>query len=302
MNERATIEALRRLPLHPGARNLADDAAVLEIGGQTLVITHDMLLEGTHYLPGTDPADIAWKLVATNISDLAAKGAEPVGVLLGHQIGKDDGAFFAGLEAALRHYNAPLLGGDTVARAGPLAHGLTAIGRATHVPVPSRSGARAGDRLWLVGKVGAAMLGFEALRDGRRAGGAMGEEKLAGGRAEALAYLRPVALLAEGIALAPLAHAMMDVSDGLLLDAFRMAQASGHTLTIDTGAVPVADPGRRHECLTWGDDYALLVALGPGCAPPACASLIGAVEAAGPAPLIVDGAPVSSPLGLGYSH
>lgn len=291
MKERAILEALRRLPLHPGARGLADDAAVLELGSDTLVITHDMLLEGVHYLPGTHPADIAWKLVATNISDLAAKGAEPVGVLLGHQIGHADEAFFHGLAEALAHYRAPLLGGDTVAREGLRAHGLTAIGRATHTPVPARAGAQAGDRLWLVGELGGAMLGFEALRDARPPAAV-----------DLGPYLRPVARLAEGIALAPLAHALMDVSDGLLLDAFRMAEASGQTLSLDSQAVPVADRARARACLTWGEDYALLAALPAGRRPPFPASLIGSVEPRGLAPLLLDGAPLASPEGLGYSH
>ena len=84
------IERLRALPLHEGARNLDDDAAVLEIGGETLVLTHDVLVEGVHVLPGSNPADIAWKLVAVNLSDLASKGAEPVGILLGHMLGDGD--------------------------------------------------------------------------------------------------------------------------------------------------------------------------------------------------------------------
>lgn len=288
VKERAIIEALRHLPLHPGARGLEDDAAVLEFGGETLVITHDMLLEGTHYRPDADPADIAWKLVATNLSDLAAKGAEPIGVILGHQIGEDDTAFFEGLADVLQHYNVSLLGGDTVSREGLRAHGLTAIGRATHVPVPARSGALPGDGLWLVGEVGAAMLGFEALRDATEG--------------DTAAYCRPMARVAEGLALAPLAHAMMDVSDGLLLDAFRMAEASKCSLAINSAAVPVADPARLMECLTWGDDYALLAALPAECEPPVQAALIGRVEPLGFAPLFLDGEPIANPQGLGYSH
>ena len=89
MNESAFITALRSIPLHPGARGLADDCAVLDFGGEALVLTHDMLVEGTHYLPGADMADVAWKLVATNLSDLAAKGAEPLGVLLGNLVLKE---------------------------------------------------------------------------------------------------------------------------------------------------------------------------------------------------------------------
>ena len=79
------------------------------------MLTHDMLVEGVHYLPGTDAADVAWKLVAVNLSDLAAKGAEPLGVLLGYMLGDDDTRFVEGLEDVLGHYGVPLLGGDTCA-------------------------------------------------------------------------------------------------------------------------------------------------------------------------------------------
>ncbi|MBW8755547.1 MAG: thiamine-phosphate kinase, partial [Sphingomonadales bacterium] len=121
-------------------------------------------------------------------------------------------------------------------------------------PVPSRGGAKVGDRLWITGPVGAAMLGLEALR---------------AGRGDSLAYRRPAALLAEGQALAPHVGAMMDVSDGLLLDAARMARASGVTLAIDGAAVPLAAPeARRCEALRWGDDYQLLFTLPAGLQPP----------------------------------
>ena len=288
MHESAFIEALRLLPSHPAARGLADDCAVLDLGNEVLILTHDMLVEGTHYLPEADMADVAWKLVATNLSDLAAKGAQPAGVLIGHMLGRDDERFVSGLAKVLAHYEVPLLGGDTVAGKGTRTHGLTAIGRATCTPVPSRSDAQPGDALWLVGEVGAAMLGFEALRDGTGA--------------DHSAYSRPRALLKEGQALAPLAHAMMDISDGLLLDAFRMAEASEVTLAIDGAQVPVAAPERRLECLTWGDDYALLTALPQGAEPPCPATCIGTVEPRGFAPLFLDGEPVLNAAGLGYSH
>ncbi len=286
--EAAFIAGLRQLASHPAARNLDDDCAVLEVGGETLILTHDMLVEGTHYLPGADMADVAWKLVATNLSDLAAKGAEPLGVLLGHMLGDNDDAFLAGLAEVLAHYNVPLLGGDTVSGTGPRAHGLTAIGRATYTPVPSRSGAQNGDGLWMTGPVGEAMLGFEALRDGTSA--------------DHSAYSRPMALLAQGQTLAPLVTAMMDVSDGLLLDAFRLAEASGVSFAIDSEAVPVADVARRLDCLRWGDDYQLLFTLPPRCKLAISATRIGTAEARGFAPLFLDGEPLVNAEGLGYQH
>lgn len=263
-----------------------DDCAVLEVGGEALVLTHDALVEGLHFMPGQDPADVAWKLVATNLSDLAAKGAEPLGVLLGYQLGADDARFLAGLEEVLAYYDVPLLGGDTVGRSGPQVLGLTAIGRATHRPVPSRAGARPGDGLWVTGVIGAAFAGFEAYK---------------AGSGDSLAYRRPQALLSEGQALAPVVTAIMDVSDGLLLDAARMATASGVTLAIESVAVPIAlAEARRDEALRWGDDYQLLFTLPAGAECPVKAHCIGEVTAAGNDGVLLDGAAPSGK--LGYEH
>ncbi|MBH5323100.1 thiamine-phosphate kinase [Aurantiacibacter sediminis] len=288
MNEADFIAALRKLPLHKSARGLEDDAAVLEVGSETLIITHDMLVEGRHFLPQQDMADVAWKLVATNLSDLAAKGAEPLGIVLGHMLGGDDERFVEGLDEVLTHYGVPLLGGDTVSGDAPRAFGLTAIGRASRTPVPSRAGAKIGDAIFVTGTLGAAMLGFEALRDGT------------GG--DDTAYARPMARVMEGMDLAPLANAIMDVSDGLLLDAFRMAEASELTFAIDSTKVPVADPERREDALRWGDDYELLFTLPEGTLPPVPAACIGAVEPRGFAPLFLDGEPLVNAEGLGYLH
>ncbi|MDE2621377.1 MAG: thiamine-phosphate kinase [Sphingomonadales bacterium] len=287
-SELSFIAALRAIATTPAARGLADDCAVLELGSETLVLTHDMMLAGVHFLPEQDPADVAWKLVATNMSDLAAKGAVPLGVLLGCQLGPAPERFLAGLGEALAHYGAALLGGDTVAGPGPQALGLTAIGRASFTPVPSRAGARPGDRLWLTGAVGGAMVGLEALR---------------GGPGDSLAYRRPVARVAEGLVLAPLVTAMMDVSDGLLLDTLRLARASGVAIAIDSAAVPLACPeARRAEALRWGDDYQLLFTAAPAAIPPIEAFRIGEARKAGAAPILLDGAPLSESDELGYQH
>lgn len=284
MNEPDFIAALRALPLHPGARGLMDDCAVITLGSETLVITHDMMAEGTHFRLDADMADVAWKLVATNLSDLAAKGTEPVGVLLGHMLGRDDARFLEGLREALQAFDTPLLGGDTIAAAGPRALGLTAIGRATFTLVPARSGARAGDGVYITGPVGCAMLGFEG-----------DPEHLA-------AFNRPIPLLAKGRALAPHVTAMMDVSDGLLLDAFRMAEASGVALALDPQAIPVADPARFDDCVRWGDDYELLFTAPPGAALPVTAHRIGTVTARGPAPLTLGETALGDAATLGYRH
>lgn len=246
------------------------------------------MVEGVHFLPEQDAADVAWKLVATNMSDLAAKGAEPVGVLLGYTLGRDDARFLEGLEAALNHYGAPLLGGDTVSENGAQVLGLTAIGRATHRPVPARSGARPGDGLWITGPVGGAMMGFEALRDG--------------GAGDSRAYRRPEALLAQGQALAPHVTAMMDVSDGLLLDARRLALASKVTCDISPRAVPIAAPeARRDDALRWGDDYQLLFTAAPDVVLPVPATWIGTISALAGSPLTLDGKQAGE-TGLGYEH
>ena len=287
MTELEFIVALRALAVGPAARGLEDDAAVLEFGGESLVLTHDVMVEGRHWLPGQDMADVAWKLVAVNLSDLAAKGAEPLGVLLGHTLGEGDARFVDGLREVLGTFGVPLLGGDTVAGDGARTLGCTAIGRATHRPVPARSGARAGDAIYVTGALGAAMIGFEALRDATCG--------------DSTAYRRPTPRLGEGRALAPLVTAMMDVSDGLLLDAWRMASASGVSFAIDGGAVPVAGLERRDECLRWGDDYELLFTCRPEVALPIPAHRIGFV-AAGPVPLVLDGVAIEKPAGLGYHH
>ena len=283
------IESLRALATHPAARNLEDDTAVLEIGSETLILTHDAMVEGVHFLSDQDMADVAWKLVATNMSDLAAKGAKPVGVLLGHMIGGDDMRFVQGLREALRNYDCALLGGDTVSGSGPRSFGLTAIGTATHTPVPSRAGAKVGDAVYVTGPLGAAMLGFEALKTG--------DED------EFCAFTRPKALIEEGQLLAPIVTAIMDISDGLLLDANRMAKASKVTFAMDTAKVPIAPPeSRREEALRWGDDYQLLFTANRDADLPLLAYRIGEVLPRSTSPLLLDGSPPDPQDTLGYQH
>ncbi len=284
MNEPEFLVALRALPLHPAARGLTDDCAVLTIGNETLVITHDMMAEGTHFRPEADMADVAWKLVATNLSDLASKGAKPVGVLLGHMLGRDDARFLEGLHEALAAFDALLLGGDTVAATGTRSFGLTAIGRAAHTPVVARSGAQVGDHIFITGTVGQAMLGFEGIP------------------AHRAAFDRPVPRMAEGIALAPMVSAMMDVSDGLLLDAFRMAEASAVTIALNPASIPVADQTRGDACMRWGDDYELLFAAPPAARLPVTAHRIGTVIARSTAPLMLGETALNDPATLGYRH
>ena len=299
MSEHSFISALRALATHPAARGFLDDAAVLEIGGERLVLTHDMIVEGVHFLPDDPPEDVAWKLVAVNLSDLAAKGAEPLGVLLGYTLGDDgwNAAFLRGLSQAFQAYDVPLLGGDTVS--GPArVLGLTAIGRAAH-PVPSRAGARPGDRLFVTGTIGDAGLGLRVARG-----------EIDGPAALLARYRRPQPRLAEGIALAPLATAMMDVSDGLLLDAARMAAASGMALAIALDAVPLSSDlleiapdtlATRLAASVAGDDYELLFAAPAAPTGIACTE-IGSFSAGTGVRLSYGGVAVPLPGNLGYEH
>lgn len=287
MNESEFISALRKLPLHLGARGLQDDCAVLEIGDETLILTQDAMAEGTHWLPETDPFDIAWKLVATNLSDLAAKGAMPVGVLLGHSLGDRDERFLEGLQAILSKYDVRLLGGDTIRTESPRTLGLTAIGRASHSPVPSRIGAQIGDQVYITGTLGRALIGYENFGDGSE---------------NDLAFRRPTPRLSDGQKLASHVTAMMDISDGLLLDAFRLASASEVSIAMESAQIPVAAPERREECLRWGDDYELLFTLPSVANPPVRCTRIGTVEPQGFAPIILDSEPIVNSEGLGYQH
>jgi thiamine-monophosphate kinase len=283
-NELAFIDALRALARSPVARDLEDDCAVLELDSETLVLTHDMMAESTHFRSDADMANVAWKLVAVNLSDLAAKGATPLGVLLGYSLGDNDARFLEGLGEVLEAFDVPLLGGDTVRAEGSRIFGLTAIGRATHVPVPDRRRTQPGDSVWVTGVLGRAMLGFE-------------------GQAEHLAsFNRPMPCLSEGEALAPHVTSMMDISDGLLLDCWRLAKASGVSIELESSAIPVADPDRRGDCLRWGDDYELLFTLPAGCEPPVPATMIGTVATQGGCPLFLDGLAHTDPEGLGYRH
>jgi thiamine-monophosphate kinase len=262
MDELALIDRLRLIAIDPAARGLDDDVAVIG----DLVLTHDMIAEGVHFLDTDPPASVGWKLVTVNLSDLAAKGAEPIAALMGFTIGRDsewDEKFVEGVAAACEAYSLALVGGDTIALPAdaPRVFGLTAVGRGGG-PVPSRSGGKPGEALWVVGFLGDAAAGLALLKDDSEAEGPLVE-----------AYRRPVPQLVAGRLLAPYATAMMDISDGLLLDASRLCAASGCGAQIRLDALPlsrafIAERGtnRRSRMMaaTGGDDYALLAALPAG--------------------------------------
>lgn len=257
--ELSFIAQLRAIATHPAARGLLDDAAVLDLGSTRLVLTQDMLVEGVHFLAG-DPAEtVAWKLVAANVSDLAAKGAKPLVALTAYTLAGDaawDSRFVSGLGDALGHFGVALVGGDTVS-ARERSIGLTLIGEAGG-NVPSRSTAHEGDALFVTGVIGDAGLGLAIARG-----------ELAGPLSLLDAYRKPVPQLGAGQVLASTVSAMMDVSDGLLIDALRLADASGVAAMIDLDAVPLSaefracrgqDRAARLMAATAGDDYQLLFA------------------------------------------
>jgi thiamine-monophosphate kinase len=303
VSESTFIGLMRSIADDPAARGLLDDTAVIELGNEALILTHDMMAEGVHWLSSADPADVAWKLVVSNLSDLAAKGARPLGVLLGFMLGEDDWdrRFAVGLQDVLTRYNVPLLGGDTVANRGDKrAMGLTAIGAATHRPVPSRSGAQAGDLLYVTGTLGDALAGFELIEAGFTDIGDLGA-----------AYNRPEPRLSQGQALAPIVTAMMDISDGLLLDTERMAAASGVGIAIDLSQIPLSKSYQKYrgdglesrlQAASWGDDYELLFAASALAQIPVAATLVGHVMAGAGLTLNDDGQAVELPASLGYQH
>ncbi|HET6537219.1 MAG TPA: thiamine-phosphate kinase [Sphingopyxis sp.] len=268
LHELDFIARLRAMATDPAARGLTDDAAVW----RDLVLTHDMIVEGVHYLPDDRPQDVAWKLLAVNLSDLAAKGAKPEGVLMGYSMTGDaawDAAFAEGLQEALSAFNVALLGGDTVRMpmGAPRTLGLTAIGTAPSGGAPERATMQVGDILWVSGMIGDAGLGL-ALR--------LGELQLDEALDVHAAYALPVPRLALGQALAGRVTAMMDISDGLLLDAWRMAEASGCGLTLALDNVPLSptyirargdDVAGRLAAATAGDDYELLFSAAESAAP-----------------------------------
>ncbi|WP_028968920.1 thiamine-phosphate kinase [Sphingomonas sp. URHD0057] len=308
MREAEVIARLQAIATDPAARHLTDDVAVLD----GLIITHDSIAEGVHFLPSDPPASVGWKLVAVNLSDLAGKGATPAGALLSLTICGDDeweAEFLTGIEAACESYALPLIGGDTIAlpAGAPRVLGLTALGRAGE-RVPHRADGKPGDRLWLVGTVGDSTAGLAQLHGDPRATGPLVD-----------AFRRPIPQLGAGQVLAPHAHAMMDVSDGLLLDALRMAEASGCAAVVDLDVLPLSADFRavrgesREERLfaaTGGDDYALLGAFDPDFDPSTLnlpkgtrITAVGAFEAGDPAiRLISNGRPVELPERLGHEH
>jgi thiamine-monophosphate kinase len=246
-----------------GALGLADDAAVIAPPqGRDLVLTVDAMVAGVHFLPDDPPDLIGRKLLRVNLSDLAAKGAVPLGYLMTVSAprGTPD-TFFAGFAAGLAAdqalFGIALLGGDTTSTPGPLSLSLTAIGHVASGAMVRRAGARPGDGIWVTGTIGDGALGLRVAR-----GELPDPDGYLLGR-----YRLPHPRL--GFPIAGIASAAMDVSDGLVQDLGHLCRASGLAAEVDAARVPLsaaarqAGPEHLAACLTDGDDYELLLAVPP---------------------------------------
>ncbi len=268
----------------PAGLGLVDDAAVLPASAQDMVATVDALVAGVHFFADDPPAAIAKKALRTNISDLAGKGAEPLGFLLALSLAPDWtddwlAAFAAGLREDAAEYGCPLLGGDTTATPGPLTISITALGRtARFVP---RTGAGQGESLYVSGTIGDAALGLTLRRDE-----ALAAQLAEADRAHLLdRYLLPQPRPQLAAALRAHASAAMDVSDGLAGDLAKLARASGVGAVVEIDQIPLSRAARAaialrpdllETALTGGDDYEILCSVpGDGAAFEAAAGTAG---------------------------
>lgn len=258
----------------PGAFGLKDDCAVLApTPGCELVLKTDPVVGGVHFLPDDDPADIAWKALAVNVSDLAAKGAAPriylMALSLPEAPERDWMARFAeGLGAAQRAFGIVLAGGDTDRTPGNLSIAITVIGEVPAGRMVRRAAAETGDVLYVSGTLGDAALGLALRRDGAlaaRLGLNAEEARHAVGR-----YLRPQPRVMLAEALRAHARAAMDLSDGLMKDLGRMCRASGVGAEVMARNLPLslamrralaAEPARLKDVVAAGDDYEVLAAV-----------------------------------------
>jgi thiamine-monophosphate kinase len=248
--------------LGTAGQGLGDDTALLRLGGTTLAMSIDLSLEGVHFrTEWLSFAEIGWRATAAALSDLAAEGAKPVGVLVSLGLpgrGTGDGGqvdpaveIMAGVAAAAKHVKAKVLGGDLV-RSERYIVDVCVLGTAVR-PV-HRNGARPGDAVWVTGALGGAALALEGLRAGAQPNGALRQR-----------FARPEPRIAAGRWLAGHgARAMIDISDGLVADAGHLAAASGLAIEIDLERVPCWRGATRQHAAASGEEYELLVALPRG--------------------------------------
>jgi thiamine-monophosphate kinase len=262
----------RPLAKHPGALGLADDAAVLTPPpGCDLVLTTDGVIAGVHVFEHDRPGDIARKALRMNLSDLAAKGAKPLGFLLALSLpGGIDEAWLAGFTTGLgedaEQYGCPLLGGDTDHTPGPLAVSITALGAVPHGTMVRRSTAKPGDRIVVTGTIGDAALGVLLRRDQRLAAQWHLSDAMSAHLTQR--YLLPQPRTAFAGVVLNHATAAMDISDGLAGDLAKLCRGSGVAAEIDVASVPLSeaagaaaagDPSVFETVLTGGDDYEILL-------------------------------------------
>jgi thiamine-monophosphate kinase len=255
-----------------GALGLTDDAALLECPpGYRLVVTVDQLVEGVHFLSEDPPDLVGKKLMRRNLSDLAAMGATPRHYLLTSALpsSRDDDwvrRFAEGLAEDQHRFGLSLLGGDSTSTSGPATLTLTAIGHVAAGQEIRRAGAKPGDRLWVTGTIGDAYLGLRVLRGERPDIPAEHRAALVG------RYRLPEPRCTLGSMLIGIAHAMIDVSDGLVADLGHICQTSGVGAVVELPLMPLSSAARvladRDTAIlpilaTGGDDYELLFAAPP---------------------------------------
>ena len=274
LGEFGLIERIRKTAPR-GAKGLrvgiGDDSAVFAPSpGAELLATSDMLLEGVHFdLGTTDLYSLGWKSAAVNLSDIAAMCGMPRFCLTSLGIpasltAEDVGEFYRGLNACLKRYRTALTGGDTCRSLSGLVISVTLLGEAAKGRVVVRSGARPGDLLYVTGTLGGSAAGLELLKKrgkGRGTRGTGAEQKLIEG------HLRPVPRIAEGLRLAAVASAMIDVSDGLSSDLAHLCEESGVGAEVFADRVPLSKELRSAKglkrpaieyALSGGEDYELL--------------------------------------------
>jgi thiamine-monophosphate kinase len=269
--DRLIMRYFKPLATHPGACGLSDDAvAIAPPPGCDLVLTADGVVGGVHFFPDDPPEAVAKKALRVNLSDLAAKGAKPIGFLLTLALPKEIGdgwltSFARGLGADADLFGCPLLGGDTVRTPGPVTISIAAFGAVPHGKTIRRAGARPGDRVVVTGTIGDAALGLLVRRDGAAA------ERWGLTRDQrdhlAARYLVPEPRNAIAAFLGSYATAAMDVSDGLAGDLGKLCRTSGVAAEIALARVPFSDaarvavgkePALIETAITGGDDYEVL--------------------------------------------
>ena len=274
--DRLIARYFRPLAKHPGALGLGDDAAVLTPPeGCDLVLTTDGVIAGVHFFADDAPDMVARKALRMNLSDLAAKGAKPLGFLLSVALpaATDEAwiaAFAAGIGEDAERYGLPLLGGDTDRTPGPTSVSIAAFGAVPRGKMVRRSTAKPGDSIIVTGTIGDAALGVLLRRDAKLAARWRLTEAFAAYLQQRYLLPQPRNALAEAVQ--QHASAAMDISDGFAGDLAKLCRASKVAAEIDVGRVPLSDAARAvvaadaaamETALTGGDDYEIVLTLGP---------------------------------------